>query len=313
MKQIEAWLKDMGFKGDLSELTPDASLRRYYRLDSGIQHVVVMDASRQKASIKPFVDIASRLYDAKIKAPRVLAQNHDEGWLVLEDLGSTHLLDVIDETNFEALYRQGIDTILRMQQIDPSGLPYYHADFLREEMRLMPEWYLRRYLGQAIGAEMSRRLASLYEVIIETVLLQPQGCFVHRDFHSRNLLLTPQDQLAVIDFQDARSGAITYDLVSLLRDCYVVFEPAVIERLALQFRDKSGLDVADEIFMRWFDFTGIQRHLKVLGIFARLALRDGKRGYLGETPRVYRYLLEIASKYPELTDLIVLLSQKEST
>ncbi|MDD2452254.1 MAG: phosphotransferase [Sulfurovum sp.] len=308
MDRIETWLEDICCEGRLEPASSDASFRRYYRLNDGIQSSIIMDASLQKESIEPFVDIAFRLRDVKVKVPKILVQNREEGFLMLEDMGSRHLLETINESNFLHFYDKAIDTIVRMQGAETQGLPQYDAAFLHAEMELMQEWYLEKYLGKTLSEEEQETLDRILNNITNGVLAQPQGYFVHRDFHSRNLMLSPHDEIIVIDFQDARVGAVTYDLVSLLRDCYVSFDPRKIEQLALSFRDKRGLDVDDATFIRWFDFMGLQRHIKVLGIFSRLALRDGKEGYLKDIPLTLKYVLDVANKYEETKELVDILS-----
>ena len=230
MEKIEAWLEDICCKGKLEPASSDASFRRYYRLNDGIQSSIIMDASLQKESVEPFVDIAFRLRDVKVKVPKILVQNHEEGFLMLEDMGSRHLLETIDESNFVHFYDKAIDTIVRMQGTGTEGLPQYDASFLRAEMELMQEWYLEKYLGKTLSEEEQESLDKILNNITNEVLAQPQGYFVHRDFHSRNIMLSPHDEIIVIDFQDARVGAVTYDLVSLLRDCYIYFDPQTIEK-----------------------------------------------------------------------------------
>jgi aminoglycoside/choline kinase family phosphotransferase len=308
MEKIEAWLEDICCEGKLVPASSDASFRRYYRLNDGIQSSIIMDASLQKESIEPFVDIAFRLRDVKVKIPKILVQNREEGFLMLEDMGSRHLLETIDKNNFMLFYDKAIDTIVRMQGAGTEGLSPYDAAFLRTEMVLMQEWYLEKYLGKTLSEKDQETLDKILNNITNEVLAQPQGYFVHRDFHSRNIMLSPHDEIIVIDFQDARVGAVTYDLVSLLRDCYVSFDPRKIEQLALSFRDKRGLDVDDATFIRWFDFMGLQRHIKVLGIFSRLALRDRKEGYLKDIPLTLKYVLDVANKYEETKELVDILS-----
>ena len=174
-------------------------------------------------------------------------------------------------------------------------------------MNLMPEWYMREYLGKTPECIEARMLLESFSLISKEVLSQPQDMFVHRDYHSRNLMVDSKDDIVVIDFQDAREGALTYDLVSLLRDVYVQLDRRELKRLILLFRDLKGLDVDDETFMRWFDFTGLQRHIKILGIFARLALRDGKKDYINDMPLTLKYILDVGSRYPELDALMTLL------
>lgn len=307
MEKIEAWLEDISCEGKLEPASSDASFRKYYRLNDGIQSSIIMDASLQKESLEPFVDIAFRLRDAKVDVPKVLVQNREEGYLMLEDMGSTHLLETIDESNFIQFYDKAIDTIVKMQGAETEGLPAYDAAFLRAEMDLMQEWYLEKYLDKTLTEEQQENLDKILNNITEEILAQPQGYFVHRDFHSRNIMLSRHDEIIVIDFQDARVGAVTYDLVSLLRDCYISFDPQKIEALALSFRDKRGLNVDDDTFIRWFDFMGLQRHIKVLGIFSRLYLRDGKEGYLKDIPLTLQYVLDVASKYEETKGLVDIL------
>jgi len=226
----------------------------------------------------------------------------------MEDLGSAHLFDKVEKGDFETYYDKAIETIIKMQNTDTEDLPAYDADFLRFEMDLMQEWYLKKYLGVTLDNEQKNILSSTLECIASEVLSQPQDVFVHRDYHSRNIMLSPcNDELVVIDYQDARVGAVTYDLVSLLRDVYVELDPMVIERMVLSFRDTKGLEVDDATFMRWFDFMGLQRHIKILGVFARLSLRDGKDGYLKDIPLTLKYILEIGSKYSESENLVKIL------
>jgi aminoglycoside/choline kinase family phosphotransferase len=262
-----------------------------------------MDSSLQKESLIPFVDITKRLSDVGVYVPKIFAENLEEGYLLIEDLGNRDLLQILDESNVEHYYGEAIDEILKMQKAETEGLPLYDAAFLHFEMELMEEWYLSKHLGLVLNTEEKVLIDQTIEKILFEVLKQPQGVFVHRDFHSRNLMVTDNDEIAVIDYQDARVGAVTYDLVSLLRDLYIAFDPALVERLALSFRDRKGLDVDDETFLRWFDFMGLQRHIKVLGIFSRLSLRDGKDGYLEDIPQTLRYIVDVGSKYEETRDL----------
>ena len=256
----------------------------------------------------PFIEIEHRLYEAGVRVAKIFTYNKKEGFVFLEDLGNTHLYDIIHE-DFELFYDKALNTIMTMQNTDTEGLPEYDADFLRSEMELMPEWYLSKHLGLSVDAETKEMLDRTMEDIISVVLSQPQEVFVHRDFHSRNLMFGCSEEIVVIDYQDARVGALTYDLVSLLRDVYVEVDPYTVEMLALRFRDKKGLEVDDETFMKWFDFTGLQRHIKILGIFSRLALRDGKENYLNDIPLTLKYILEVGSKYAETQPLVEFLKK----
>jgi aminoglycoside/choline kinase family phosphotransferase len=287
----------------------DASFRRYFRLYDQDTTLILMDASLEKESLAPFIDITNRLRSAHILAPKIFYQDREQGLLILEDFGTTDLLRHLGANNFTTLYKRCIDTIVKMQHIDPTGLPLYDESFLKFEMSLMQEWFLERYLGIELTPSQQEVIKSARVVIAHEVLAQPQGYFVHRDFHSRNIMLTPDDRLGIIDYQDAMNGALTYDLVSLLKDLYIRFEPKEIEALALHFRDLAKLQVNDEQFIQWFDFMGLQRHLKVLGIFARLSIRDGKEGYLKDLPLTLQYVLETTQKYPQTQPLYRLLRE----
>ncbi len=311
MKQIKTWLatttpyKDY----DITIASADASFRKYYRLSQGRTSVILMDASLEKESLTPFVNITHRLLHVNVKAPKILAQNLSLGYLILEDFGDTNLLDVLNKANFTKLYEKAIDEIIQMQKADTTNLPLYDKKFLHAEMDLMQEWYLEKKLALHVTQMQKELISSTLEAISSVVLSQPQNIFVHRDFHSRNIMLTPQNELGIIDYQDAMSGALTYDLVSLLKDCYIAFSREDIEALALLFASKKGLHVSREEFLKWFDFVGLQRHIKVLGIFSRLYLRDGKDGYLKDIPLTLRYVIETASRYNETKEFGRLLGQ----
>jgi len=300
MKQIKAWLQNTPYKEyDITIASADASFRKYYRLTRKNHSVILMDASLEKNSLVPFIDVTSRLLHVKVKAPKILAQNLSQGYLILEDFGNTNLLDVLKPENFKALYEKAIDEIISMQNTDSTNLSVYDKVFLHQEMDLMQEWYLEKKLALHLTQPQKKLISSTLEAISTVVLSQPQNLFVHRDFHSRNIMLTPQNELGIIDYQDAMSGAVTYDLVSLLKDCYIAFEREDIEALAFLFARKKGLYVSNEEFLKWFDFMGLQRHIKVLGIFSRLYLRDGKTGYLKDIPLTLRYVIETALRYDE--------------
>ena len=305
-QKLEEWLEQIGCEGELEPVAADASFRKYYRLKSTMHSGIVMDASAQKESVPPFIDIEHRLYEAGVRVAKINTYNLEEGFVFMEDLGTVHLADVIDD-DFELYYGKAIDSLIKMQNVETEGLPLYDAEFLRFEMDLMQEWYFEKHLELTLDETQLSTISSALETITSEVLAQPQEVFVHRDYHSRNLMFGCTDDLVVIDFQDARVGAVTYDLVSLLRDVYVELDPYDVERLALHFRDMKGLDVDDETFMRWFDFIGLQRHIKILGVFARLAIRDGKEGYIKDIPLTLKYILDVGAKYPELNGLINLL------
>lgn len=305
--ELKGWLEWLGIEEPiLQPLHGDASSRRYYRLENPPKGMV-MDASDSKESVPIFIGIGWRLMDAKVRIPTIKAYELNKGFIFLEDVGSTHVFDKYNAGNASAYYEKAIETLVKMQETPSQGLEPYDANFLLEEMNLMPQWYIKEHLGKTVECLEGRILLESFSLISKEVLSQPQGIFVHRDYHSRNLMIDSNEEIVVIDFQDAKEGALTYDLVSLLRDVYVELDEEEMQRLILLFRDLKGLDVDDDTFMRWFDFTGLQRHIKILGIFARLSIRDGKEGYLKDIPLTLKYIIEVGSKYPELAGLIHLL------
>ncbi len=310
MDKINSWLETTPYKDYALEVaSADASFRKYYRLTLGEKTVLLMDSSLELESLKPFLDVTQRLLAVGVKAPQILEQNLEDGFLIIEDFGSTHYLDVLDWDNFGELYKKAIDEIVKMQEASSSSLPLYDKEFLTFEMSLMQDWYMVKLLPVTLSAKQKEIIKDALDVISDEVLTQPQGFFVHRDFHSRNIMITKDDEVALIDYQDAMSGAITYDLVSLLKDAYVEFKREDILELALYFRDKKGLDVDDATFIKWFDFMGMQRHIKVLGIFARLYKRDNKKGYLKDIPLVLKYLFDTSRLYEETAPLNKLLKE----
>ena len=305
--ELKGWLEWLGIEEPiLHPLHGDASSRRYYRLENDPQGIV-MDASDAKESVPIFIGVNWRLMDGKVRIPTIKAYELNKGFIFLEDVGTTHVFDKVKEGNASAYYEKAIQTLVQVQATPSQGLEPYDAGFLLEEMNLMPEWYIKAHLGKTLECLEGRILLESFSLISKEVLSQPQGVFVHRDYHSRNLMIDNKDEIVVIDFQDAREGALTYDLVSLLRDVYVELDEKEIQRLILLYRDLKGVEVDDATFMRWFDFTGLQRHIKILGIFARLSIRDGKEAYLKDIPLTLKYIREVGSKYPELDGLLSLL------
>jgi hypothetical protein len=310
MDKIKAWLKTTPYKEyKISIASADASFRKYYRLTNAEKTFILMDSSLEKDSLAPFLDVTQRLLDVGINAPTIFEKNLNEGFLIIEDFGNTNYLDILNDNNYETLYSKAINVIITMQNADATNLPLYDKAFLHFEMDLMKEWYLEKNLKITLSEVQKNVIKNTLDAISDVVLCQPQNVFVHRDYHSRNIMLTKDDKIAVIDYQDAMNGAITYDLVSLLKDCYISYERQEIEKLALEFRNKKGLDASDAEFLKWFDFMGMQRHIKVLGIFSRLYLRDGKDGYLKDIPLTLKYTIDAASRYEETRELAKLLKE----
>lgn len=308
MDKLLSWIKTTPYADfKLSIASADASFRKYYRLEKSEESVIVMDSSLESASLPPFLDVTQCLLDAGVKAPQILEKNEKDAYLILEDFGNIQLLDALNSSNFELHYKNAIDEILKMQDADTKDLPLYNRDFLHLEMDLMQEWYLEKKLSYSLSTQENALINTTLNAISTVVLQQPQDVFVHRDFHSRNIMLTADGKIGVIDYQDAMSGAISYDLVSLLKDCYIKFDREEIEKLALYFKNNKDLDVSDTLFLKWFDFMGLQRHIKVLGIFSRLHLRDKKDGYLKDIPLVLEYTIETALRYDETREFALFL------
>jgi len=305
MQQVKAWVDDLGYKDyNIEEVSGDASHRKYYRLILDDTTFIVMDSSLQIDSIYPFIDVSVRLLKSKVQIPRVYAQDLQQGYLLLEDLGNTHLIDILNPMSSKLLYTKAIYEILKMQDTDNSGLDLYDEEFLMFEMGLMQEWYLEKHLGIELNSEEQTQLDSMLKLITTEVFSQPQGYFVHRDFHSKNIMFAGQGKVYVIDYQDARIGAVTYDLASLLNDVYTKLDREKVIELVLEFKILKGLkDVSDEEFIRWFDFMAMQRHLKILGIFARLKIRDNKPTYLADIPLTLTYIKENIARYKEFASL----------
>ncbi|MBU1668558.1 phosphotransferase [bacterium] len=294
MDKIEAWLERIDCEGELELISSKENVKKVYRLKSSMHSGIVMDASCCKETVEPFIEIEHRLYEAGVKVAKIFTYNKKEGFVFMEDLGDTHLFDILNN-DFELFYNQALDSIMKMQNVDIEDLPLYDEELLRSQMDLMVEFYLEKHLGITLDDEQKKNLETVFKIITTEVLAQPHGVFVHGDFHSKNIMFGCSDNIVLIDYQDAKVGALTYDLVSLLRDVAVEFDVNDVERLALAFKDKIGLDVDNETFMRWFDFTGLQRHLMLLGTS------------VNDRPLTLKYIYETASKYPETKGLIELL------
>ncbi|MEZ5536748.1 MAG: phosphotransferase [Thiolinea sp.] len=310
LAQLKHWVRSLqGWEDATFETaSADASFRRYFRATQDDKTAIVMDAPPDKEDSNTFLDVTQRLLQAGVNAPDILAQNLPDGFLLLQDFGNTPLLNQLDPASADYHYPAAMQELLNLQVADTDGLPLYNAGRLMDEMALMPEWFLRTHLQFADTDIPSDLITETFEQISHEVRRQPVT-FVHRDYHSRNLMLLPEGRLGVIDYQDAVLGPMTYDLVSLLRDCYVVWPEQRVTRWALNFHKQAisagNIPPVDErSFLRWFDLTGLQRHLKVLGIFCRLNHRDGKSGYLNDLPLVLSYVLTIGARHPETVALV---------
>lgn len=316
---LEAWLGDScglsGFR--LEPASGDASFRRYFRvtLADGTTRIA-MDAPPDKEDCRPFVSVAQRFAAAGLHVPAIEAQDLAQGFLLLEDLGCTHYLDVLDEHSADRLYGDAMAALISLQSCAAhEGLPPYDEALLQREMALFPDWLLDRHLGLTLDAGEQAMLAGTFRHLADAALAQPRVS-VHRDYHSRNLLVPPAGQTpGIIDFQDAVIGPVSYDLVSLLKDCYIAWPQQRVDDWAMDYFERavrSGVlqEAQAPEFLRWFDLMGAQRHLKAAGIFARLNHRDGKPGYLADIPRTLGYIVAAAERRPELEGLAALIGQR---
>jgi aminoglycoside/choline kinase family phosphotransferase len=312
LADLTRWVvDDLGFAGSrIAPASVDASFRRYFRVTRGEDTYIAMDAPPEKENLAPFVSVARMLLGIGLNAPVVLAQETARGFLLLSDLGRRQYLDELGSVEAaDRLYAPALGALITMQMADSGmarALPRYGRELLMREMELMPEWFLRAHLGLEISAAERGMLDRLFEALVQDALAQP-AAFVHRDYHSRNLLVTADNNPGILDFQDAVWGPVTYDLVSLLKDCYVAWPAPRVRSWALQHREQllargfpAGKSEAE--FIRWFDLIGLQRHIKVLGIFARLYYRDGKAQYLKDLPRVLSYTRDAAADYAETAE-----------
>jgi aminoglycoside/choline kinase family phosphotransferase len=311
------WLTTL-LEGRDFALTPassDASFRRYWRLRRGQDTYIVMDAPPGLEDTARFVRIAEMLRSVGLQAPEVYAQEPQHGFLLLQDLGTRLYLDELDEQSADRLYGDALGALAVIQSCIPfDGLPVYDEPFLRRELELFRDWLLVAHLGLSLSAAEERALDQAVAMLVASALEQPRVC-VHRDFHSRNLMVTVPPSPGILDFQDAVAGPVTYDLVSLLRDCYIAWSEDRVEDWArgyFHLACQSGIlrPEHEGRFLRWFDLMGVQRHLKASGIFARLAVRDGKPGYLADIPRTLGYVVRVASGYPELADVAGLIQDR---
>ena len=300
-------------QADLESASADASFRSYWRAHSDGRSWIVMDAPPDKEDIRPWLDIAERLNAAGLHAPEIRASDAEFGFVLMADLGTRLYLPALAPESVDALYGDALDALLDMQtRVDAADLPPYDETRLLAEMELLPTWFLSRHLGFSPSADDLDVIAQAFAALVASAQSQPQA-FVHRDYHSRNLLIADDNNPAIIDFQGAMLGPIAYDLASLLRDCYIAWPIERVDAWVEGYRQGLAaaelVDVDGAHFRRWFDLIGLQRHIKVLGLFCRLNYRDGKHSYLDDLPRVYDYVIDVAGRYPELADFVALLQR----
>jgi len=313
-----AWARRATGQADLvlEPASADASFRSYWRGFVDGQPVIVMDSPPEKEDPTPWVMIGKRLADAGLHVPTVMVADLEQGFLLIEDLGTRTYLPELNDGTVDALYGDALDALLRMQlHVDTQALPAFDHAWQTMELEIMPTWLMERHLGVTLDCGEWDVVEGAFTAILRTIAEQPRA-FMHRDYHSRNLLVTAERSPGVIDFQGAMSGPITYDLASLLRDAYIVWDnervEGWVEAYRLRLLDARLLDetVDTDRFRRWFDLTGLQRHIKILGLFCRLCYRDGKPGYLDDLPRVLRYVLDTARRHADVAPLADLIEAK---
>lgn len=314
---LQQWLKHTLHLSDLQlqPLAGDASFRRYYRLQlSPQQTYMIMDAPPGVEDVKPFMAIAETFSALGVCVPQILAADVEQGFLVLSDFGDRLYLTELTAQNADQLYQTALHALIKIQRYQdrqPLSLPVFDAAFMMRELTFFEEWFLAKHVKETIPAKL---LQQVYRLLIESAEQQPQLC-VHRDYHSRNLMVLPDKQVGILDFQDAVWGPAVYDAVSLLRDCYIAWPRAQVEQWVMDFYQYSceaGIlkNAAPEQYLRWFDLMGVQRHLKAIFIFARKFHRDGSTHYLADIPRTLEYVLDVSSRYSELRDFHAVLVDK---
>lgn len=321
-QSVHSWLQQIlpDAEFSLSPAAVDGSARRYFRVfstpfrrDETLYQqtsYIVMDAPPDVYPLQTFLAIGAALDKLGLHVPRVYAENLEQGFLLLADLGTRHYLDALQKNNADALYADALDALSRLQlggDINNTLLPPYDRAFVLRELEIFREWYLQKYLQLNLSDTEQRVLEKTFALFADNALAQPQ-VWMHRDYHSRNLMIVDGNNPGIIDFQDAVIGPVTYDLVSLLRDCYIDWPQARVQTWALDYKKRlqalgfGGLE-DDASFLRWFDLMGAQRHLKAAGIFARLHLRDGKNNFLQYIPRTLHYVVDVSARHSELSGL----------
>jgi len=318
LQALQAWAaRQLG--GDSLDIAPasaDASFRRYFRVTAKGRDYIVMDAPPAHEDCRPFIAVARLFGEAGVHVPQVLAQDLDQGFLLLTDLGNTTYLSALNDSTARELYLASNDALVRIQQASrPGVLPEYDRALLIRELMLFPEWYVAKHLGVAMNEQQKGILDTVFERILANNLAQPK-VYVHRDWHSRNLMVSDPNP-GILDFQDAVFGPITYDLASIYRDAYIQWDEEMQLDWVIRYWEKARaarLPVREDFgeFWRDFEWMGAQRHIKVLGIFARLYHRDGKDGYLKDMPLVMHYLRKVCERYDELKPLLFLLDGLEN-
>ncbi|MDT8283057.1 MAG: phosphotransferase [Gammaproteobacteria bacterium] len=316
LSKLRRWLDSLSVDSytDLQPASADASFRQYFRVTNKNTNktCIIMDAPPEKEDCRPFLQVTELIRNAGVNAPNIIALDLQQGFLLLDDLGTEPYLNNLNDQTADALYLDAIEALIKMQSID-AILPGYDEPLLQTEMNLFESWYVNRHHAVELDKTQKSILDNTFKTLIKNATEQPQ-VFVHRDYHSRNLMITADNNPGVIDYQDAVIGPITYDLVSLFKDCYIEWPREKVELWLEHYLARITPErlIDRETLLRWFDLMGVQRHLKVLGIFARLNYRDGKSQYLDDLPLTLKYILDTCDNYEQLQPLKKLLSEIEN-
>lgn len=316
---LKQWLeKQLGTSNiRIEPASSDASFRRYFRVFAGKRTLIAMDAPPPQENVSGFVAVSNILRSADVHVPDIIVGDDQLGFLLLSDFGNQCYFDLLSETNADRLYGDAFDTLVNMQIniVDRTiDLPVYDASLLYKELEIFSQWFVEQLLGLTLNVEQRKLFETCYHQLVDSALEQPQVC-VHRDFHSRNLMLLETSNPGVIDFQDAVFGPLTYDLVSLLRDCYLSWPATRLKQWVHEFYQHSiqagvfSADITLNQYQHWFDKMGMQRHLKAIGIFSRLKIRDGKPDYLKDIPNTINYVIAVCEEDDALTEFSQLLNQ----
>jgi len=310
LTQLHGWIKEIlgDLKYTLTPVSGDASFRRYFRLSSNTHNYIAVDSPPDKENNNPFITVTHLLEAEGLTVPHIYYSSLDFGFFLLSDFGDELFLNQLNNDNADKLYSQALNALNIIQSTSADNLPAYNEKLLLAEMELFRHWFLESHLGMQLSNGENLILDKAFKQLCKNALAQPQ-VFVHRDYHSRNLMLIDADYPGIIDYQDAVHGPITYDLVSLLRDCYIDWPQERVENWVFSYFDiitnnSDNIENIDKtLFLKWFDLMGIQRHLKAIGIFARLNIRDNKPTYLADIPRTLNYIKAIAPNYSETQQL----------
>lgn len=310
---LTSWLASNSFdKDSISVLSADASFRQYYRATKSDTSYAVMDCPPEKENLESFLLITEKLKNAKLNVPEIFEVDREKGFLIMTDLGDNLYSKKLNDETVYCLYTDALEAIVKMQtKVDCSELKDFDK-YYEEENNLFTDWFLKKHLKTELDAALEKEITLEFNKINSIIKSIPKT-FVHRDYHSRNLLITDTNNPGIIDYQDAVIGPVTYDLVSLLKDCYVSWNDGLIEDMLESFFNRMKSNTINNIsdFRYWFEITGLQRHIKAIGIFSRLNYRDNKNSYLKDIPRTYTYIEKVLTKYEELSGLNKIFSDLE--